>query len=561
MKASLAAALRSVRPERATLKDDALAGLPGAVASVPDGMAAGILAGVNPVHGLYASFAGPIAGGLTASSRLMVITTTSAAALAAGSAIESVPSDDRPGALFLLTALAGVAMIAAGLLRLGRYVRFVPHSVMIGFLTGVAINIVCGQLADLTGVSATGGTSVAKALDVLLHPRDIQVASLTMGLLAIALMAGLSKTRLNQVSALVALVIPSIAVGVLSLDVTQVADGGAIPSGLPVPAVPDFTHLSVSLVTGALAVAVLVLVQGVGVSESAPNPSGTKAETNQDFVAQGVGNIASGLFLGQPVGGSVGQTALNISAGARTRWASILSGVWMMVILVALSGLVGKVAIPTLAAVLIYAGVGSVRPAEIRAILRTGNSSRIALGVTFAATLLLPVAQAVAIGVAVSLLLQLNREALDLRVVELVPLDGGAMRERPAPTELPSETVTVLDIYGSLLYAGSRTLQARLPDPAGAVAPVVVLRMRGRTSLGATFFLVAADYAQRLAECGGRLYVSGVDPALIEQMERNGKLDTAGPVRVFEARDVVGESTTEAVQNARTWLVEHRADA
>lgn len=559
MKASLAAALRSVRPERATLKDDALAGLPGAVASVPDGMAAGILAGVNPVHGLYASFAGPIAGGLTASSRLMVITTTSAAALAAGSAIESVPSDDRPGALFLLTALAGVAMIAAGLLHLGRYVRFVPHSVMIGFLTGVAINIVCGQLADLTGVSATGGTSVAKALDVLLHPRDIQVASLTMGLLAIALMAGLSKTRLNQVSALVALVIPSIAVGVLSLDVTQVADGGAIPSGLPVPAVPDFTYLSVSLVTGALAVAVLVLVQGAGVSESAPNPSGTKAETNQDFVAQGVGNIASGLFLGQPVGGSVGQTALNISAGARTRWASILSGVWMMVILVALSGLVGKVAIPTLAAVLIYAGVGSVRPAEIRAIVRTGNSSRIALGVTFAATLLLPVAQAVAIGVAVSLLLQLNREALDLRVVELVPLDGGAMRERPAPAELPSETVTVLDIYGSLLYAGSRTLQARLPDPAGAVAPVVVLRMRGRTSLGATFFLVAADYAQRLAECGGRLYVSGVDPALIEQMERNGKLDTAGPVRVFEAHDVVGESTTEAVQNARTWLVEHRA--
>lgn len=560
MKAKLAAVLRSVRPERATFKEDAIAGLPGAIASVPDGMAAGILAGVNPVHGLYASFAGPIAGGLTASSRLMVITTTSAAALAAGSAIESLSSEDRPGALFLLTLLAGVAMVVAGVLRLGRYVRFVPHSVMIGFLTGVAINIVCGQLADLTGVSATGGTSVAKALDVLLHPRDIQVASLTIGLLAVALMAGLSKTRLNQVSALVALVIPSIAVVVMDLDVTSVADGGAIPSGLPMPAVPDLAYLSVSIVTGALAVAVLVLVQGAGVSESAPNPSGAKAETNQDFVAQGVGNIASGLFLGQPVGGSVGQTALNVAAGARTRWASILSGIWMMVILVALSGLVGKVAIPTLAAVLIYAGVGSVRPAEIRAILRTGNVSRIALGVTFVATLLLPVAQAVAIGVAVSLLLQLNREALDLRVVELVPLDGGAMRERPAPAELPSETVTVLDIYGSLLYAGSRTLQARLPDPAGAVAPVVVLRMRGRTSLGATFFLVAADYAQRLAACGGRLYVSGVDPALIEQMERNGKLDTAGPVRVFEARDVVGESTTQAVQDARTWLVEHRTD-
>ena len=192
-------------------------------------------------------------------------------------------------------------------------------------------------------------------------------------------------------------------------------------------------------------------------------------------------------------------------------------------------------------------------------LLRTGNSSRIAMVVTFGATLLLPVAQAVAIGVAVSLLLQLNREALDLRVVELVPVDGGAMREQPAPAALPSNAVTVLDVYGSLLYAGSRTLQARLPDPDGAVASVVVLRMRGRTSLGATFFLVAAEYAERLAERGGRLYVSGVDPAFIEQMERNGKLDTNGPVRVFEAHDVVGSSTAEAVEHARAWLVEHRA--
>ena len=134
------------RPEKGTIGKEALAGVPGAIGSVPDGMAAAVLAGVNPVFGLYASFAGPIAGGLSASTRLMVITTTSAAALAAGSALAAVDNTERPAALFLLTLLAGILMVAAAILRLGRYTRFVSHSVMIGFLTGVAVNIVAGQI-------------------------------------------------------------------------------------------------------------------------------------------------------------------------------------------------------------------------------------------------------------------------------------------------------------------------------------------------------------------------------------------------------------------------------
>src|SRR5688500_12207432 len=101
-------------------------------------MASSVLAGVNPVYGLSASLAGPAVGGLATSTRLMVISTTTAAALAAGSALEGVPDDDRPGSLFLLTLLAGVAMVAAGVAGFGRYTRFVSHSVMIGFLTGVA---------------------------------------------------------------------------------------------------------------------------------------------------------------------------------------------------------------------------------------------------------------------------------------------------------------------------------------------------------------------------------------------------------------------------------------
>ena len=141
-------------------------GVPGAIASVPDGMASAVLVGVNPVYGLYASMAGPIGGGLAVSTRLMVVTTTTAAALAAGSALSGFSGADRPEALFVLSALAGVMMILAGVLRWGRFTRFVSVSVLTGFLTGVAVNIVLGQLGDLLGSPQTGKPAVVKAWNV-----------------------------------------------------------------------------------------------------------------------------------------------------------------------------------------------------------------------------------------------------------------------------------------------------------------------------------------------------------------------------------------------------------
>jgi SulP family sulfate permease len=546
--------LRSVRPERSHLRADMLAGLPRAISSVPDGMAAAVLAGVNPVQGLYAGFAGPIAGGLSSHTRLMVITTTSAAALAAGSALQGVPPSQRPDAVALLVILVGIVLIAAGIVRLGRYTRFVSYSVMTGFLTGIAVNIMCGQIADLTGAPAQGAFPLAKAVDVLIHPGRINLPSLLTGLGALAILTLLARTRLAVLGSLVALVIPTAVVVLASAEsVARVGDVGDIPSGIPFPHLPDFRLFSLSLVTGAVAIAAIVLVQGAGVAEAAPNPGDARPDPNRDIIAQGAGNLASGFFRGIPVGGSVGQTALNVSVGARTRWAAIWSGLWLLAILALISGLVTKIAVPTLGAILIFAAIGSLQPGELTSIMRTGRGSQIAVITTFAATLFLPVAAAVGIGVALSLLLQLNTEAMDLAVVELIPRDGGRFEERPPPAALTSHHVTVLDVYGSLLYAGARTLQAHLPDPGAARSPVVVLRLRRRTSLGATFVKVVGDYADHLAAADGRLYLSGLDPSLTERLRRTGHID--GPVRAFEATPIVGESTEAAYLDAEAWLV------
>jgi sulfate permease, SulP family len=212
-------------------------------------------------------------------------------------------------------------------------------------------------------------------------------------------------------------------------SVARVSDVGTIPSGIPLAGFPDLSLLTPAVVTGALAVAAIILVQGAGVAESAPNPDRSRSNPNADIAAQGFGNVAAGVFSGQPVGGSVGQTALNVSAWAKSRWAAIWSGIWMLVILIALSRIVGLVAMPTLAAVLIYAAV---------------------FLTTLLATMFLAGGRRRGIGLALSLVLQLNQEAINLRVVRLVPDESGRFTEAPVPKSLSNDEIVVLDVYGSL---------------------------------------------------------------------------------------------------------------
>ena len=229
-------------------------------------------------------------GGLSSNTRLMVISATSAAALAAGSALQNVAPDQRPAAIALLVILVGIALVAAGIARLGRYTRFVSYSVMIGFLSGISVNIVCSQIADLTGTQAHGDFPLAKAIDVLIHPGAIDLPSLLAGLSALAILVVLARTRLAVMSALIALVIPTLVVILAGADqVARVGDQGAIPRGIPLPQLPDPRFLSFSMVTGALAIAAIIIVQGAGVAEAAPNPGNARPNPNQDIIAQGAG--------------------------------------------------------------------------------------------------------------------------------------------------------------------------------------------------------------------------------------------------------------------------------
>jgi sulfate permease, SulP family len=536
---------------------DGIAGLSVAVANVPDGLANGLLVGVNPIFGLYATMVGPLVGGLLSSTRLMVVTATAAASLTAGQALAPLAPEDRESALVLLVVLVGLLQIVAGVLGLGRLTRFVSFSVTTGFLTGVAVLLVLSQLPTLAGYDAEGANRIAQTIDLIANLDEIDVGALGVGALALLLALLLPRTPLGDAGRLVAVVVPSLALVFLGLEqVETVRDLGEIPRGFPTPVLPPLVNL-VDVFTGAVAVALVILVQGSGVSQNVPNPDGSRSRMSRDFLAQGAANLVSGFFRGLPVGGSVTATALNVVSGARTRWAGIFAGLTMVAIVVAVPGLIGHVAMPALGALLILVGISAVKPSEVRTVWYTGWPSRLAGGTTFLAMLFLPIQAAVAFGVVLSALLYVTRSSTDISVVELVEGENGLIAERSPRRELQSNAVTVLDVYGHLFYAGARTLERLLPRPHGAHRLAVIMRLRGRSTVGATLVEVLARYADELDRAGGRLYLTGISEDVHRQIVQMKKLGLSGSVRIYEATSLRGESTRHAQSDAKAWLTGH----
>jgi SulP family sulfate permease len=213
---------------------------------------------------------------------------------------------------------------------------------------------------------------------------------------------------------------------------------------------------------------------------------------------------------------------------------------------------------PALGALLILAGFRSLKPFDISSVWSTGWGSRIAALVTFISTLILPIQLAVGLGVLLSAVLYINKSSTDVSLVQLVKRPDGLIEERNAPQKLSSHEVMVFDIYGHLFYAGARTLEQLLPVPEGTQSPVVILRMRGYNELGATMIDVLSDYAEKLKKVGGRLYLSGLSKTAYHQVKRADTLELTGPVHAYGAEPIIWQSTSDAANDPRTWLVGQR---
>ena len=538
----------------ANLRYDLVAGSVLGIESVPDGLATGLLAGVNPLAGVYGYMVGVVGGAVATSSVFMAVQGTGAMAILVAD-VGAVHHAADPGrALFTLTMMTGVVMMAAGLLKLGGLLRFVSNAVMVGFINAVGVNIVLGQLANLTGYSSPLGSRLTRALDTLLHPGRLHWQSVVIGVATMVLIVVLERTPLGSLGLVVAVIVTSaIAMG-LGWDVAKVHDLGAELGTLPRPQFPQLS-LVPSLLVPALSLAIVGVVQGAGISANFPNPDGSFPDASRDFTGQGVANVASGVFQGMPVGGSVSASSLNKAAGARTRMSLVIAGAVMAVIILLLGRPIGNVAMPTLAGLLIVIGVRTIKPADLASVWKTGVAQRVVMVSTFLFTILIPLQYAVLAGVAISMALYVVGESNKVSVRRRFFTEDGHVIEAEPPDRLPASEVVILQPYGSLFFAAAPLFAAALPTPTPESRnAVVILRLRERSDVGSTFIDVLRGYAESLAGVGSKLVLVSLNERLAEQFRVTGLADLIGAENMYQSTDQVGAASEQAYRDALVWV-------
>jgi sulfate permease, SulP family len=550
---------RRINPKN--LMSDFIAAFTLGVASIPDSMASALLAGINPLTGLYTMMIATPVGALFTSSQMMHVSTTSALSLAVASSLVGIPPAAKMQAVYTLALMVGVIQISLGLLKMGFLVRFVPHSVMTGFLNGVALLIILGQITDFTGYESIYSNRVVQAVDTVLNVEEIILPILIAGLVTVLLIVGFGRLRITkQYAFILAMAIASSLPFIPWFqNIPLVGDVTEVPNSLPSLSLPDFS-LIFQLILPAIALSVIGLVQGAGISQGYPNPDGKFPDPSGDFIGQGAANLATSFFRGMPCGGSLSGTAMVTNAGARSRWANFLVGVLIAVIVLLFAGLVERIAMPALAGLLIVIGFRTLDFSSIRTVSQTGTIPRVVMLITLIGTLVMPLQFAVLMGVGLSIMLFTFHQANRLRLVELIPSKKNALPvEIPVSKQLSPHKVTVLYPYGSLFYAAAKTFEENLPDADHVKEAVVIFLFRGYNTFGSTMIAVLDRYNQTLKVNGGKLMLAGISPGVMLQLERTGLLDRIGRENVFLAHQQWGVAAYEAYEAAQEWLEELKA--
>ncbi len=543
---------------------DAISGLTFAVVNVPQAMGNAVLATVNPVFGLYTLMIATPMGALFTGSVFMNVSTTGALSVAVGDALVYFSDDQKAAALITLCLLIGLFQLAAGVLRLGSLIRFVSQSVMTGFINGIALLIVLGAIPNLTGYRSSFNSEFLRLADTVLNLNQGDLPTLLLGMLTIALILGFGYLPVRKFSMILALAVVTILAmlakdvfGVISL--VLVGDIATIPRYLPRPMLPELSLIP-TLLLPALAISIIGLVQGAGVGQSYPNPDGNYPDVSRDFSGQGVGNIAASFFQGIPGGGSMSGTAVSVNAGAQSRWANILAGLFVLLIVMLFADAVKLIPMTALAGLLVVVGFQNIQPKKVALVWKTGLVARTAMVLTLLATIALPLQFAILVGMAISVILHVFQSSNQVKIVEFVLTEDGFPIEQPAPAELPDRHITLLYPYGSLFFASASNFEQRLPAADTAQQAVVILLLRGQPEVGSTFVGVLHRYAAKLQANGGKLMLVGGSPGLRDQLDRTGVTELIGEENLFREQVRLGAAMNEALAAARDWLDSNKPD-
>ncbi|MEJ2405665.1 MAG: SulP family inorganic anion transporter [Candidatus Thiodiazotropha sp.] len=529
------------------VRSDLAAGLTGAIVVLPQGVAFAAIAGMPPEYGLYAGMIPAVIAALFGSSRHLVSGPTTAASIVLFSALSMYAepgSMDYVSLALTMTLMVGLFELALGLARMGALVNFISHSVVVGFTAGAAILIAAKQLKYFFGIHMEGGGHLHNIVAQFLA----EVGNINLYVTAVALFTLLSgiavKRWIPRVPyMIVAMVSGSLLSYILNQSLGQSVTGivtvGALPDSLPPLSAPNLTLENIKhLAPSALAVTLFALTEAVSIGRSLAARGGYRINGNQEFIGQGLSNIAGAFFSGYVATGSFNRSGLNFQAGAKTPLAAMFAGLFLMVIVVLVAPLAAYLPKAAMAGILFLVAWGLIDFKEMNHILHTSKRETGVLMVTFLSALFLELEFAIFAGVLLSLVLYLERVSKPL-ITTRTPDPRLHKRAFSCDSDLPEcPQLKFVRIDGSLFFGSVNHVQevferVRAENPGQKHLAILAqginfVDLQGGEAL--------AEEAHARSQGGGNLYLINVKQGLWTSLEKYGCLDASGGRNVFQSK-------------------------
>lgn len=518
-----------------TWRGDLLAGATVGIVALPLALAFGVSSGAGAESGLVTAIIAGIVAAVFGGSNVQVSGPTGAMVVV----LAPILAVQGAGALALICVLAGLIVLAAGVLRLGRTVGYIPWPVIEGFTLGIAVIIFLQQVPTATGAESGESTNAAVAAVQSLMVASWPKAGWSLLLLGIVVAIMLVSLRLHPrfPGSLVAIVVAALVAAVLDLPIDTI---GMLPQGLPAPILPALDPAMIAQLAGpAVAVAALAAIESL----LSARVASTLAETgpydpDRELVGQGLASIAAGLFGGMPATGAIARTAVNVRGGARTRLASITHGLLLLVIALAGASVVSRIPLAALAGVLMVTACRMIGLRTVRTVLRSTRSDAVVFCITAIITISVDLIYAVLIGLAAAGFFALR---------QLARTSGVHREELPGAARPGDERIAVFRLEGALFFGAAERMLQRVTGLRDI--EVVVIRMSQLQFLDATGAQVVTELIGSLERRGITVLVKGIQPQHLGLAERVGVL------RSLRHRNHLFDDLGPAVAHARSHIV------
>jgi len=435
-----------------------------------------------------------------------------------------------------------VFRLLMGVFKLGMLVNFVSDSVIVGFTAGAGILISFNQLRHLFGLSLPSSAELITTIQgLIIYIPESNIPSVILGVASLIVLILMKRFLPSWPSALIVMIGSATAVALLNLDQQGVKVIGELPKGLPPLA--KLPILDINLITnlsvGALAIAAIGLVEAMSIARSISSNTGQRLDSNQEFVGQGLANIACGFFSGYTTSGSFTRTAVNYESGAKSALASVFSGIFVLAMVFFLAPFAGYVPRTALAAVLIVTAFGMIDRKEIVRIWNSTRGDATIMVVTIFATLFLPLQFAVLTGILMSLAYYLLKTSMPVVLSVLPDDDYKHLEPRPDKPQCPQ--MAVLEVRGDLYFGAVNHVEDMILDnmERHPHQQYLALRMQNVQHIDISGVHALESLVRTYRDKGGDVYISKVRPAVQERMKATGFEEFLGEDHFLEVDEAI----------------------